>query len=422
MAFASAIDIINRALQHVGATRISSLTENSKNASEGRFIYDSVRRAELRRNNWAFATKRAVMRPVGDDTMLVTPSAWDATVAYPRGSLVSYGGIYWSCVVVNSLNNTPGATSGYWQAYYGPITASKYDSETSYWAGELVYTVETDGRLFLYVSSINANEANTPGDIADWDTDTVYAQGEVVSQSSVDYYNLVPYNVGNDPSSSPTLWSSVTTYASGAVVGGSDGLLYTSAQSGNTNHQPTTDNGTWWTTAGLPLLWTTDFTNYVGKWTRITATLTNLELPFPVAAGSTAVNNVRQAFRLPYGFLRPAPQSPKQGAWSYLGAPSDRIYEDWLYEGNYLISSFSVPFIYRFIADVQYVPDMDDMFCEGLAARCALDLCEPLTQSSGKKRDIGAVYTQYMGEARLVNAIEAGEVEPPLDDYIQCRA
>ncbi len=64
---------------------------------------------------------------------------------------------------------------------------------------------------------------------------------------------------------------------------------------------------------------------------------------------------------------------------------------------------------------------MDDMFCEGLAARMALETCEQITQSNEKKKDAAAVYKYFMTEARLVNAIEAGSVETPEDDYLTCR-
>jgi hypothetical protein len=64
---------------------------------------------------------------------------------------------------------------------------------------------------------------------------------------------------------------------------------------------------------------------------------------------------------------------------------------------------------------------MDDMFCEGLGARIGLAVCEPLTQSTAKTNTIAQEYQKFMSEARAVNGIETGAVEPPLDDYIACR-
>jgi hypothetical protein len=64
---------------------------------------------------------------------------------------------------------------------------------------------------------------------------------------------------------------------------------------------------------------------------------------------------------------------------------------------------------------------MDPMFCEGLGARIGLEICEPLTQSDSKLGTISQIYKTFMSDARNVNGIETGSVEPPLDDYITCR-
>jgi hypothetical protein len=42
-------------------------------------------------------------------------------------------------------------------------------------------------------------------------------------------------------------WSGATTYAADVDVIGSNNRKYRSAQAANTNHNPTTDDGTWWT-------------------------------------------------------------------------------------------------------------------------------------------------------------------------------
>jgi len=41
-------------------------------------------------------------------------------------------------------------------------------------------------------------------------------------------------------------WNSLTTYPSDAMCWGSDGKIYLSSQDANTNHDPSTDEGTWW--------------------------------------------------------------------------------------------------------------------------------------------------------------------------------
>lgn len=59
------IGIINRALQHLGVASISSLTENSRGAKAMAKAYDSVLLAELRKNIWRFAVKRAQLAASG---------------------------------------------------------------------------------------------------------------------------------------------------------------------------------------------------------------------------------------------------------------------------------------------------------------------------------------------------------------------
>lgn len=58
---ASQTDICNRALQKIGATRISSLNEASVNARALSTMYDSVRDSELRAHPWNFAIQRATL-------------------------------------------------------------------------------------------------------------------------------------------------------------------------------------------------------------------------------------------------------------------------------------------------------------------------------------------------------------------------
>lgn len=41
-------------------------------------------------------------------------------------------------------------------------------------------------------------------------------------------------------------WSSAITFSNGQLAIGSDGNVYQSTQDANSNHNPTTDNGTWW--------------------------------------------------------------------------------------------------------------------------------------------------------------------------------
>ena len=61
------------------------------------------------------------------------------------------------------------------------------------------------------------------------------------------------------------------------------------------------------------------------------------------------------------------------------------------------------------------------MFCEGLAARMAQEMCEALTQAQDKLATAKAAYEIAMGEARTVNGIEVGTVDPVEDEYVMAR-
>lgn len=56
---ATKVEIVNRALQLLGAKRITSLGEDSRNARAASAAYEPVKLAELRKHPWSCATKRA---------------------------------------------------------------------------------------------------------------------------------------------------------------------------------------------------------------------------------------------------------------------------------------------------------------------------------------------------------------------------
>ena len=60
---ASDVAIANLALQKLGAARIGSLSDDSKNAEECLACYEHLRDTELRRHNWNFARKRVTLAP-----------------------------------------------------------------------------------------------------------------------------------------------------------------------------------------------------------------------------------------------------------------------------------------------------------------------------------------------------------------------
>ena len=73
---ASQTEICSRALTKLGADRITSITENSKSARAMNALWETVRKAELRKRIWKFATMRTTLPAVS------TPPAWGYNNAF----------------------------------------------------------------------------------------------------------------------------------------------------------------------------------------------------------------------------------------------------------------------------------------------------------------------------------------------------
>lgn len=62
---ASQVEICNRALTKIGGARITSMADASKGARVMSALWDTVRRAELRKRFWSFALRRASLPSLG---------------------------------------------------------------------------------------------------------------------------------------------------------------------------------------------------------------------------------------------------------------------------------------------------------------------------------------------------------------------
>lgn len=421
------IDICNRAMQHIGASRIASITEDTKNAAECSVAYDKVRRAELKRNLWTFTTRRVILRPLDTTTMVLDPPAYSATTIYQPGQMVSYGGSIWINQTTFNRANTPGSQDHLWDIYFGPLTVSLWVSSTAYYPGELVYVAGGTAGLASIYAALTYTSDN-PQTEPTYSASTTYYRGQIVHYSGGDYISMIDLNLGNTPASAHSLWASGTTYAMNDVVVGLDGRLYTSVAGGNLGNLPAVAS-TFWTAAVIApyvqpwltyaggnsaLTW-----RYIGN--GVSMELKAPQINYPVGTGPVSQDTTRNIFFLPNGFLRIAPPDPKAGSNSYLGAPSGLRYDDQVLEGKYIISQVPDPIMIRFVADMVNVPDLDTMFCEGVAARLGMELCEVITQSSDKVAVCAGEYKRAMTEARGANAIELAPIEPAEDDYIACR-
>lgn len=421
--FLTPLDIRNRACQHLGATRIQSVAEDSVNNNETLFAYDKLRRAELRRNVWVFSIRTAPLRAIDTTTFLLAPALWNAGIQYLPGSVVSDAlGNLWVSNIANNINSQPGVSDA-WDSYFGSMTADAYDTSgsTAYYAGDLVYVSNADGSYTVYLSRVNSNTA-APNSPDAWSATTTYAQDATVTHSGTQWRSLIAFNLNFTPANGPANWVGTQAYTTSQTVTGTDGFQYQAVQ-GSTGVNPVTDDGTNWTNLDIPTAWTSTPTIPAssGSWTPLYAALQSFNFVYPLGSGPLSQSLTKNIFRKPAGYLRCAPQNPKSGVYSYLGAPSGHQIEDWQFQGDFIVSQDPNPILLRFAADVTIVTQMDDMFCEGLAARVALETCETITNSNSKQQTCNNAYSKFMGEARIVNAIEVGIVEPPDDDYLVCR-
>src|SRR5208282_3637295 len=223
--FLDSLDIANRALMLCEAQPIASITEDSTNNTAITFVYDKVRRAELRRNIWRFATRKVLLRAVDTNTMILAPNYWNATTVYPPGALVSdLNSVIWVSLPQDNqdnlnnqgnINNPPGGNNEAWDTYFGPMTVEPYDTSgsTAYYTGELVYLPGTiPGTYVIYQSLMNAN-ANVPNDGGTpWDPTVTYHSNMVVLYGGSMWISQIEVNLNITPVSGPAAWSVTTTY------------------------------------------------------------------------------------------------------------------------------------------------------------------------------------------------------------------
>ena len=94
---------------------------------------------------------------------------------------------------------------------------------------------------------------------------------------------------------------------------------------------------------------------------------------------------------------------------------------DWKIEGRKILTNDSDTLYLRYIADVEEVPQFDASFTSVLTISLAADMCEKLTQSTTKKRQLNEEYDDALREARRMNAFEAGPDDAPDDDWLLAR-
>lgn len=74
-----------------------------------------------------------------------------------------------------------------------------------------------------------------------------------------------------------------------------------------------------------------------------------------------------------------------------------------------------------YLALVDEVGQWPPTFCDAMAAKLAMELCEAITQSDGKLQVCAARYDEAIRRARVTDAIEIPPVQQPVDDWITAR-
>lgn len=377
MPYVTETEIANRALQKVGAKRIADgalWTESSRNASEVRACYHILRRAEMRRNLWRFSIRTNALRPMGTDSRIVSFGSWATGTTYAVNDvIVGTDGITYFSRASSNVGHDPVHDDGtYWVQYFGTDVAAEY--------------VTTYAAARTYAKS-----------------------NHCIGSDSNGYVSLVDANIGNDPVSDggvnwvldSTAEADDTSYFVGELVYVGD-KVWLSLVAGNEDDPISGTNGYWLDFATEP-------------------TVAKANLLYPLGAGPLSNSSTRNAYRLPVGFLRRAPQLPLAGQTSWLGAPSTLPMDDWQFEDQYFTSAETGVIAFRFGADVSRPAFFDPLFVEFLAARVAFEVCEPLTQSTTKLSGLGSEYKQFRSDAILVNGIETGPEYPPTDEYLSVR-
>lgn len=401
--FSTNVDIGARACQLCGDFRLYSFQDASPQAREISFAYDKLRLSELQRVIWKFATRRAVLRPVDTASMLFIPAAWSATSIYMPGSVVSYDYMIFVSQGWPAVGDAPDAPP-IWTPYFGPMTITPWDDGVRYFAGELVYYPAAE--TYTIYLSLQSGNTDTPGAFPDWASTTIYNRGDTVMYPGRPLFS-VP---GNIP-----VFSTGGIRVSSAPTG-----PWQSLRDLNANVIPGADAQSW---ATLPI--TDQVHNRTGqKWLKLDSTLESINIVYPIGTGPSADLNTRNVYKLPNGYLKHAPDisNPNQ-ILQVMGIVSDPP-SDMQIENGYMVTSEVRAVMLRFVADMTDVTQMDDLFCEGLAARIALDVGPVILSKEDRRETLARVSRRYKDailDARANDAVERGASAQPQSQYVSVR-
>ena len=469
MAYQIALDIANRAVQHlIGVQRIYDLyNDTTPAAREIAFAYDKVRDAELRRNVWRFAIRRAVLRPIDTSTVIWSPAAWAATTTYAAGAVVNYtpAGLnvselganpvpyLWMAQqsVAGSASNAAPDLSTSWSRYFGPVTCDPFVTEDVDPPAAPTTGTSVAGALAARTYYVKVTYITTSGEtLASAETIQAVAANSVLTVTSpiaatgaTKYHVYIGLTADEETlqtgTGAITLGNTWTEPTSGMVLGRRPPLGAATSTAGFFAGEITMLDATVYSS----LVSSNSDVPPSGKWTAQGGTVAPLDILYPIDAGPADMNTgsfgattgsgfssgpgtaaTRSVYRLPHGFLRKAPTDPMAGHSYWLGVPAGIPPEDWTFEGEYVTTRQGAPLLIRFVANMVDVDKFDQMFAEALAAKIAMEVAPSVCEQANIAASVNnatAHYRTEMAAARAANSILIGSDDARIDSYILAR-
>lgn len=430
-AFKTEVDVANRALQHLRVRRIRGFTDQSLAATETGFAYSRLREVELKEHLWRFSTRRAIMYAIGPSTYLWTPPTWSAGTYTLGQVVVDANGDWWQAKKA-SVTSTPAMGADWWRYFGSDVMAPFVAQSTNLISAPAAPTMGSSAgggfgprtvvAKVTYIGAAGESQPSastkdvlltnqltvvtSPSAAAGATQYNVYA-GE--NAAAVVLQNASPINLATD-------WTEPGTGLSpnGAAPPPSSPLVFNAGDLTSLNGVPY-----------LSLVGSNADTPPSVNWVVENGTIAALKILYPLGAGPVSSPQTLNVYRLPRGYLRQAPTDPKRAASTFLGAIQGNVREDWVFEGDYLVSRSPGPLVMRYVADFVDVPDMDASFCEMLSARIAEEIGPLLVQEptllSVLLSNARAHYERERRDATSVNSIETGPIDLEADDYLTCR-
>lgn len=117
----------------------------------------------------------------------------------------------------------------------------------------------------------------------------------------------------------------------------------------------------------------------------------------------------------PFDYLRAAPRDPHQTA----------LFAELLVEGRFLLSDYGTAFELRYVSDLsgETTPEalFHPLFANAVSMRLASEIAEELVGSSAKLDRVEGAYLKFVSDARRIDAIEQGPIEPEIDEFVGVR-